>query len=312
LCRNAAEFKDPLGHSCGVILESGRKGHADIIVSFEEAVSLDSRVLFLRFVDEHLRRKAKPDSLARSRVYRCPVCEEEITNDRAVATRLAKGLRDIPCQYCGEAVPLTDMLEQSFEEPRWFDQVRALDNAVAKERAKAVSEITVKAKKQVDDFDVFLAHNAQDKPQVEKIAQHLKERGLNPWLDKWNLPPGRRIAEEIERVLPNTRAVAVFIAAVGTGPWEQLEIYAALQLFVKNRRPLIPVLLPGATGTSGLPLFLQQFNIVRFDLDVHDENALDNLQWGITGQQPGRGEDGSGMVARRGFLSTTSSSFPTS
>ncbi len=30
-------------------------------------------------------------------------------------------------------------------------------------------------------FDVFLAHNNQDKLDVEKIANKLRDRGLRPW-----------------------------------------------------------------------------------------------------------------------------------
>lgn len=37
-------------------------------------------------------------------------------------------------------------------------------------------------------FDVFLAHNSIDKPQVRAIAVELKRRGLNPWLDEEQIP----------------------------------------------------------------------------------------------------------------------------
>ena len=115
----------------------------------------------------------------------------------------------------------------------------------------------------------------------------LQRRGLNPWFDKWNLPPGKRFAEEIARVLPETKAVAVFAGESGTSPWEDMEIYAALTLFVKKKRPLIPVLLPGAKEVE-LPLFLRQFGWVRFSKSMDDTEALDNLEWGITGKHPRR------------------------
>ncbi|MBI2487804.1 MAG: toll/interleukin-1 receptor domain-containing protein [Deltaproteobacteria bacterium] len=34
-------------------------------------------------------------------------------------------------------------------------------------------------------FDVFLSHNSKEKPAVERIAEKLKQAGLEPWLDKW-------------------------------------------------------------------------------------------------------------------------------
>jgi hypothetical protein len=36
-----------------------------------------------------------------------------------------------------------------------------------------------------DGFDVFLSRNSRDKPEVEKIAQHLRARGLRVFMDKW-------------------------------------------------------------------------------------------------------------------------------
>lgn len=33
-------------------------------------------------------------------------------------------------------------------------------------------------------YDVFLAHNSQDKPQVRAVAKELRQCGLNPWLDE--------------------------------------------------------------------------------------------------------------------------------
>jgi hypothetical protein len=39
-------------------------------------------------------------------------------------------------------------------------------------------------------FDVFLSHNSQEKPMVERIAEKLKRDAIEPWLDKWCLTPG--------------------------------------------------------------------------------------------------------------------------
>jgi len=41
------------------------------------------------------------------------------------------------------------------------------------------------------EFDVFLCHNSADKAAVKKIGERLMKDGLKPWLDAWELPPGR-------------------------------------------------------------------------------------------------------------------------
>src|SRR4051794_14128722 len=38
-----------------------------------------------------------------------------------------------------------------------------------------------------ETFDVFLSHNSKDKPAVRQIAEALRARGLEVWLDEWNL-----------------------------------------------------------------------------------------------------------------------------
>src|SRR4029450_11148004 len=43
----------------------------------------------------------------------------------------------------------------------------------------------------VEAFHLFLSHNSADKPAVEVIAHKLKDAGVEPWLDKWCLIPGK-------------------------------------------------------------------------------------------------------------------------
>ncbi|HZI56561.1 MAG TPA: toll/interleukin-1 receptor domain-containing protein [Verrucomicrobiae bacterium] len=132
-----------------------------------------------------------------------------------------------------------------------------------------------------DDFDVFLAHNSHDKAIIEQIAKSLRRRRLNVWFDSWSLPPGRVFQEEIERVLPRVRTVAIFVGHHGLGRWERLEMRAAISNFVACGRAVIPVLLPGILDPLHLPLFLREFSHVRFE-SPDDRAALRQLAWGIT------------------------------
>jgi hypothetical protein len=133
-------------------------------------------------------------------------------------------------------------------------------------------------------FDVFLAHNSEDKAAVVSIGKQLRRYGLNPWLDMWNLPPGRVFQEEVDAVLPGIGAIAVFIGPHGLGPWEHLEMRMAISQFVEKRVPVIPVILPGVKGSPEIPALLREFGWVRFRR-LKDTAALKNLYWGITGAQ---------------------------
>ena len=79
-----------------------------------------------------------------------------------------------------------------------------------------------------DAFDVFLCHHTADKPEVKEIAERLKERGLRPWLDEWELVPGRPWQRSLEEQIQRIRSAAVFIGEDGFGPWQNLELEASL------------------------------------------------------------------------------------
>lgn len=134
-------------------------------------------------------------------------------------------------------------------------------------------------------FDVFLAHNSLDKPQVRKIANELKRRGLKPWLDEEQIPPGRPFQYEIQHAIPLVKSVAIFISLQELGKWQSSELPALISLCVKNNIPVIPILLPGVKSIPENLMFLKQFRWIRFE-KIDDEKAFDLLEWGIIGQKP--------------------------
>ena len=81
----------------------------------------------------------------------------------------------------------------------WAAQGSALSAArKRKDTARAILQGEAAAAR---DFDVFLCHNHQDKDAVEAIARRLKERGLSPWLDKWELAPAVGYIGALEEII---------------------------------------------------------------------------------------------------------------
>ncbi len=142
----------------------------------------------------------------------------------------------------------------------------------------------LKRKRAAGAFDVFLCHNSADKPAVRQLALALKARGMLPWLDEWELPPGQPWQPHLESVLQHIGSAAVCIGATGTGPWQEQELYGFLREFTRRRCPVIPVLLPEAPSQPDLPLFLQAMTWV--DLRTTHPDPMERLLWGITGRHP--------------------------
>ncbi len=133
-------------------------------------------------------------------------------------------------------------------------------------------------------FDVFLCHNSDDKEAVKEIGRELKDRGLRPWLDEWELRPGFPWQRQLEQQIEDVKAAAVLVGESGFGPWQSEELESLLRQFVKRGCPVIPVILGGCATAPKLPLFLD--NRTWVDLRESDPDPWDALVWGITGERP--------------------------
>lgn len=142
----------------------------------------------------------------------------------------------------------------------------------------------LKRKRAAGIFDVFLCHNSADKPAVMRVGHGLRSRGVLPWLDAWELPPGQPWQPLLERQIDSIRSAAVFIGAAGIGPWQEQEMHSFLRELVSRKIPVIPTLLLDAPSTPELPVFLR--GVTWVDLRAAGVNALDLLVWGITGTRP--------------------------
>ena len=148
----------------------------------------------------------------------------------------------------------------------------------------STTEITSEPQIVSDGFDVFLCHNSIDKPAIKDIARQLKERGIRPWLDIWELSPGLMWQVELDKQIENIKSAAVFVGQGGLGPWQDMEIYAFLSEFVTRKCCVIPVILPDCEKVPKLPTLLKRMMWV--DFRQKESDPLNQLIWGITGEKP--------------------------
>jgi len=134
-----------------------------------------------------------------------------------------------------------------------------------------------------EEFDVFLCYNSRDRLSVKKIGRKLVEKGLRPWLDEWNLVPGRPWQRALESQIGQIRSAAAFVGADGIGPWQHLELDAFLREFVNRGCPVIPVILSNVQKPPDLPVFLKGMHWV--DSRSHQPDPYDQLIWGIRGKR---------------------------
>lgn len=139
--------------------------------------------------------------------------------------------------------------------------------------------------------DVFLCHNSKEKQQVEKIREKLKQRGILAWLDKYDFEPFRPWQRQLEEIITQIKAVAVFIGSSGSGPWEDIEMQGFLNEFAKRKLRMGLVILPDCPENiiETVPRFINIFQWV--DFRQNEPDAMNQLIWGITGINPLRRQE---------------------
>lgn len=111
-------------------------------------------------------------------------------------------------------------------------------------------------------YDVFLSHNAKDKPKVRRLAERLKAAGVRVWLDEWIIQAGDIIALKVDEGLEQSRVLLLCLspAALASG-WVALERSTAVHRDPANvGRRFIPLLL----GDCDLPDTLRRYKVVDF------------------------------------------------
>lgn len=96
-----------------------------------------------------------------------------------------------------------------------------MDASADAARNAAAATSVVQGKEETGDFDVFLCHNMADKSAVRALGRRLRERGILPWLDEEQLPPGRPWQQELERRIGDITAATVLVGPGGIGPWQK-------------------------------------------------------------------------------------------
>jgi nucleotide-binding universal stress UspA family protein len=233
---------------------------------------------FERFVHAHLDRRATPGTVTRERRYSCPRDGTALTSEQ-VEQVINLGRPDILCPVCEQRVSLRDDYGPANGTEA---STAAMDASADVGREIAAASAVVRGKEEVEEFDVFLCHNWEDKPAVREIARQLRDRGLRPWLDERELRPGLPWQPAVEDVIASIPAAAVIVGS-RVGPWQDQELAAFLRQFVRRRCAVVPVLLPGADPLD-LPVFLDGLTYVN--LAATEPDPIDQLVWGITGRQP--------------------------
>jgi small GTP-binding protein len=282
--RDAACYQTTTAGRCAVVLDEQGPGQGRMTAYFEDNPSPVETKAFLRFVRQHLEAKARPGSVRPHRVYFCRACGYG-WDESLIENRLKQGKKNIVCPACDERSPLFDLLLPDDEEVRNEAQRIDADADIARRRQLAAT--AVEGKKRIGEYDVFLSYNTKDRERVVVLAEALVNLGIRPWLDVWDLVPGRPWQQELNVALKRINSAVVCVGPSGLGPWQDHEVLSFIRQFVNRNVPVIPTLLPGVKGVPELPPLLESFLWVDMrEFTPDNTRPLANLVAGILGQRP--------------------------
>jgi hypothetical protein len=96
-----------------------------------------------------------------------------------------------------------------------------------------------------DPPKVFLSHASEDKTFVLDFASRLRKRGVDVWLDRWEILPGDSFVERIfEEGIARAKAIIVVLSRHSTAkPWVREELDVAVVRKINAATRLIPVVI---------------------------------------------------------------------
>ena len=90
---------------------------------------------------------------------------------------------------------------------------------------------------------VFISHSSKDKPAVEPLVHALRERGFDPWFDKWEIGPGDDIVASINAGLEEADAgIIAFSRHSRESRWVEAEVSYLTYARIQEEKILIPVM----------------------------------------------------------------------
>ncbi len=279
LWQYAATYTTWTGGIYGIVLTLLDEERGELTLFFDTKTNEVMRFHFEEYIHEHLLRHTA-EGVQRRRIFVCPKCGETFTASQ-VEKRRNLGFNWIRCSICETVVSLLDKEERLDTSHESY--VPEMNQAADTQRRRDIAVSRLQGKIVTRDFDVFLCYNRQDRSRVKEIGERLKEKGILPWLDEWELRPGLPWQRLLEQQIQQIRTAAVFVGKGGIGPWQHQELDAFLRQFIKRECPVIPVLLQEASHEPKLPPFLDGMTWV--DFRRQDPDPMEQLIWGITGKR---------------------------
>lgn len=267
---NGGLWNASTGGRCAVELIASGPRDKRLVLSFDKTAATGARPFFELYVQARLETLVDRSSVRRRTVFVCLECETVVSEEQ-VRKRRDRGLDWLVCNVCAARVPLR---EEAVGDGADASIAGQLERGAGIQRRKDIAALILRGKRLTADYDAFFAHAAADRDAVVRIAGWVEERGILPWLDRWEQ---RDIGDSAARV----RAALIFVGRDLEVAWDDPRVERVLRQLVERKIPVIRVDLPGKRRDPSFPDWLHPVTTV--DFSVADPNPVDELGHWISG-----------------------------
>lgn len=124
-------------------------------------------------------------------------------------------------------------------------------------------------------YDLFISHNSSDKKFALKLASDLKNSKIKVWFDTWEMKPGDRLRDKINRGIKGSKYCLVVLSENSIkAPWVKIELDSAMIEEIESQRVVVVPILYGKIKEKEIPADLKG----KFFLDFrHELNYSSNI-----------------------------------
>ncbi|TXD36982.1 toll/interleukin-1 receptor domain-containing protein [Lujinxingia vulgaris] len=137
----------------------------------------------------------------------------------------------------------------------------------------------------------FMSHSHQNAELVHKVAGLLRERGVNAWLDKWELSPGDSLVDKIfTDGISKSDLIVIFLSKASVqSNWVKEELDHAAVRRIQEKVRVIPVVIDRDIEIP--PSLITLFRLSLFSDDDIDEvvGRIVDVAWGRSVDKPSLG-----------------------
>jgi small GTP-binding protein len=204
LSKNHAEFEKPGQGVCGLSKIDHQNGAAHLDLMFSDEVSQETSLLFMGFVDEHLKKEG-----VQIKEDRKLVCANgHPLDEKAVKTRVANGKTDIVCQICELRVLIGQGVAEALASPQ---QLVVLKTRIEEVKKQEIADV----KSGFKPDEVFISYSHKDENLRQELDVHLKvlqrQNIISVWHDRM-ITAGAEWKGEIDRRLETARVILLLIS----------------------------------------------------------------------------------------------------